>query len=97
MLQGQDTPVVMVPAPCRSHVDLDTSPFYVLSYRSCRYLLALGLFDGVTILVRKSLLLHDPDSLVDGIQLGHGSSVGVPVVVGPGEVLAVVAGKVHVV
>jgi hypothetical protein len=64
---------------------------------SCRYLLILGLFDGVTILVRESLLLHDPNGLVDGVQLRHGSSVGVPVVVGPCEVLAVVASKVHVV
>ena len=34
---------------------------------------------------------------MDGIQLGAGIAVRVKVVVGPGEILAVVAGKVHVV
>ena len=67
-----------------------------MSFRA-ECLLVLGLLDGVTILVRKALLLHDSNGLVDGIQLGHGSTVGVPVVVGPCEVLAVVAGEVHVV
>jgi hypothetical protein len=67
-----------------------------MSFRA-EYLLILGLLNGVAILVGKSLLLHDSNGLVDGIQLGHGSSVGVPVVVGPCEVLAIVAGEVHVV
>lgn len=34
---------------------------------------------------------------MDRVELGHGSTVGVPVVVGPCEVLAVVAGEEHVV
>lgn len=67
-----------------------------MSFRA-ECLFVLGLLDGVTILVRKALLLHDSNGLVDGIQLGHGSSVGVPVVVGPCEVLAIVAGEIHVV
>src|SRR6478735_10517592 len=64
---------------------------------SCLHLLILGLLDGVSILVHQALLAHDSDRLVNRIQLGHGSTVRVPVVVGPCEVLAVVAGEEHVV
>jgi hypothetical protein len=74
----------------------------ILMYRShgSRHqsrLLALLLVDGVAVLVGESLLLHDLDGVVDGVQVGLGRSVRVPVVIGPGKVLAVVDSKVHVV
>lgn len=65
---------------------------------SLKCLLGLWLLrDGVSLLVHQTLLAHDAEGLVDGVQLGTGLSVGVEVVVGPGEVLAVVDGEVHVV
>lgn len=61
------------------------------------YLLVLGLLGGVALLVDKALLAHDLEGIVDGVELGAGVAVRVEFVVSPGEVLAVVASKVHVV
>lgn len=57
----------------------------------------LWLRNGLVVLIHQPLLSHDPQGFVDRVQVRPGSLVRVPVVVGPGKVLSVVARKVHVV
>ena len=59
-------------------------------------LFLLGL-DRVAVLVYQSLGAHHLQGVVERVQLGLGSTVRAKVAVGPGEVLAVVDGEVHVV
>jgi len=64
---------------------------------SSLFRLLLVLRDRVSSLIYQTLLLHHPQTLVDWVELWCGSSITVKVRVGPGEVLAVIAGEVEVV
>ena len=53
--------------------------------------------DWVALVIHQPLFAHDLEGFVEGVQIGLGRAVGVEVVIGPGEVLAVVAREVDVV
>lgn len=57
----------------------------------------LPLLLDVPILIDKPLLPHSLERVMKRVELGLGGAVGAEVAVGPGEVLAVVDGEVHVV
>ena len=62
-----------------------------------RSLLPLRLFDGVALLVDEPFRVHHLQSIVERIQLRLRGAVRAEIGVGPGEVLSVVDGEVHVV
>ena len=55
------------------------------------------MLDQITLLVDKTLCPHHLESIVDGVERGLWGPVGAKIVIGPGKVLSVVDGKVHVV
>lgn len=61
------------------------------------HLVTLWLVNRVPLLIHQALGAHDLEGIVEGVELGLGGPVGAEVRVGPGEVLAVVDGEVHVV
>lgn len=62
-----------------------------------RPLLPFWLFDRVALLVHESFRPHDLESIVERIQRWLRCPVGAKTAVGPGEILSVVDGEVHVV
>lgn len=64
---------------------------------SSLFRLLLVLRDRVSSLIYQTLLLHHPQTLVDWVEFWCGSTITVKVRVGPGKVLAVIAGEVEVV
>lgn len=59
-------------------------------------LFTLWLADRVSLLIHEALGAHDLECVVERVELGLWRAVGAEVGVGPGEVLAVVDGEVHV-
>ena len=69
----------------------------MLSPFSSSGLLLLWLSNWVARLINQTLRPHNLECVMNGVKIGHGSTVRIEVVVAPGEVLSVVDSKVHVV
>lgn len=73
--------------------------YYIYIYRRHQFhpLLPLWLFDRIALLIHESFRSHHLDGIMERIQRWLGCPVRAEIVVGPGEILSIVDGKVHMV